>query len=300
MKIKIALDWIPNANHAGLYLALFNGWYKEADLDIELVLPKSDENEIAPIEKLFRKEVSLAIAPCEMVIRSHQNGYKELLAIAATLQGTPTAFGALKSSGINSIEKLKGKTYAALEIPFEKPLISQLTGGNYNSITPQILDIYKLLFDGAADFAWVFKNIEVVEARLKGLDLNVFNHEEAGIPYGPCSLIVAHRQFTDDYSFLAQKFLEVTSRAYKKVVEDPMGAAEILYSKGAKFFPDKELLVETIKASCEYYLTKEGTWGTMSEERWDAYLNWLEKKEQIRKSNFNLSLLYSNQFLTVD
>ena len=96
MKIKIALDWTPNAIHAGLYLALLNGWYKEAGLEVELISPEKDQYEVAPIEKLFRRHVSFAIAPSEMVIRSHQSGYKELVAVASMLQGAPSSFAALK------------------------------------------------------------------------------------------------------------------------------------------------------------------------------------------------------------
>ena len=299
MKITIALDWTPNANHAGLYLALLNGWYKEAGLDVELIPPENNQDEIAPIEKLFRKKVSFAIAPSEMIIKSHQNGYKELLAVAAILQGNPSAFATLKKSGLDSIEKLNGKKYAALEIPFEKPIISQLTKGNYNSVSSQILDIYKLLFDNTVDFVWLFKNIEVVDARLKGIELNLFNPEDADIPYGPCSLMVANREFIVDYSFLVQKFFEVTSRAYIEVAGNPEQSAEILHLQGREFFPDKELIQETIKASCLYYLTEKRKWGVMNNERWENYLAWLERKEQIRKSYFNHSLLYSNEFLDV-
>jgi len=297
MKIKVALDWTPNAIHAGLYLALLNGWYKEAGLEVELISPKDDQYEVAPIEKLFRKHVAFAIAPSEMVIRSHQFGYKELVAVAAMLQGSPSAFATLKKSGLDSIKKIKGKTYAALEIPFEKALVNQLTDGKYSTVTPEKLDIYKLLFSGKADFVWLFKNIEAVEAKLKGVELNLFSPEDSGIPYGPCTLLVSHREFLADYSFLVQKFFEVTNRAYIEVAENPEQSSQILSLRGAEFFPDKELIRETIKASREYFLTKKRKWGIMNEEKWINYLSWLEEKEEIKKANFNTALLYSNEFL---
>jgi ABC-type nitrate/sulfonate/bicarbonate transport system substrate-binding protein len=299
MKITIALDWTPNANHAGLYLALLNGWYKEAGLDVELIPPENNQDEIAPIEKLFRKKVFFAIAPSEMIIKAHQNGYKELIALAAIFQGNPSAFATLKKSGIDSIEKLNGKKYAALEIPFEKSIINQLTKDNYSPVSAQILDIYKLLFDKTVDFVWLFKNIKAVEAKLKGIELNIFNLEDAGIPYGPCSLIMTRREFVADYSFLVQKFFEVTSRAYIEVAGNPEQSAEILHLQGREFFPDKELIRETIKASCAYYLTGKRKWGIMHNEHWENYLSWLEQKEQIRKSYFKNSLLYNNEFLDV-
>ncbi len=298
MKIKVALDWTPNAVHAGLYLAQFNGWYKEAGLEVELISPESDQYEVPPIEKLFRKHVAFAIAPSEMVIRSHQYGYKELTALAAILQGSPSAFGALKQSGIDSLKKLKGKTYAALELPFEKAVVQQLAGEDTNFVAPMKLDIYKLLFEGKADFAWLFKNIEVVEAKLKGLEFNLFSPEEAGVPYGPCTLLVSHQEFIADYSFLVKRFFEVTSRAYAEVAGNPEKSAEILHLQGGDIFPDKELIRQTVKASQEYYVTGKQKWGMMNEPQWNNFLSWLEEKGQIKKAKFNLGLLYSNRFLT--
>lgn len=297
MKIKVALDWTPNAIHAGLYLALYNGWYKEAGLEVELISPEKDQYEVPPIEKLFRKHVFFAIAPSEVVIRSHQYGYKELTALASLLQGSPSAFGALKESGIDSPKKLKGKIYSALELPYEKAIIKQLTGGDTIFETPMKLDIYKLLFDKKADFVWLFRNIEAVEAKLKGMEFNLFAPEEAGIPYGPCTLLVAHQEFIADYSFLAKRFFEVTTRAYQEVTDNPVQSAEILHLRGPALFSDKTLILETIKASVPYYLNNKRQWGIMSDRQWSDYLSWLEEKEQIRKAYFNPALLYNNNFL---
>lgn len=297
MKIKIALDWTPNAIHAGLYLAQYKGWYKEAGLEVELISPEEDQYEVSPIEKLFRRHVAFAIAPSEAVIRSHQFGYKELIALAAILQGSPSAFGTLKTSGIDNLKKLKGKTYAALHLPFEKAIIDQMTGGESTFISPMKLDIYKLLFEGQADFVWLFKNIEVVEAKSKGLEFNLFTPEEAGIPYGPCTLLVSHQEFITDYSFLVKAFFEVTSRAYREVAADPYKAAEVLHKDGKSLFPDKELLTETIKASCHYYIIGKQKWGEMQGQQWMAYLDWLEENGQLKKIHFTPSLLYSNRFI---
>ncbi len=296
MKIKVALDWTPNAIHAGLYLAQYNGWYKEAGLEVEFISPEKDQYEVPPIEKLFRKQVSFAIAPSEVVIRSHQYGYKELVALATLLQGSPSAFGALKNSGIDSLKKFKGKTYAALELPFEKAIIHQLTGEDSTFVVPNKLDIYTLLFKKKVDFVWLFKNIEVVEASLKGLDLDLFSPEAAGIPYGPCTLLVSRQEFLADYSFLVKRFFEVTERAYKEVVDNPEQTAQILHTRGVEFFPDQELIRQTIKASCPYYLDKKKRWGMMNDVQWTEYLLWLEEKEQIKSANFNPALLYSNRF----
>ena len=41
-KITVCLDWTPNTNHTGLYVALKNGYYKDAGLDVSIVQPPED------------------------------------------------------------------------------------------------------------------------------------------------------------------------------------------------------------------------------------------------------------------
>ena len=38
-KITFCLDWTPNTNHTGLYVAQAKGYYEEAGLDVEIVQP---------------------------------------------------------------------------------------------------------------------------------------------------------------------------------------------------------------------------------------------------------------------
>lgn len=298
MKLSLALDWTPNAIHAGFFLALIKGWYNEADLDVELISPLVDQYEVTPIEKLFRKQAFFAIAPSEMVIKYHQLGYSQLIAIASVLQGSPSAFASLKETNINSKEELKGKKYAALELPFEKAILNTLTGGTVEYLTPQKLDIYKLLFQKKVDFVWVFKNIERIEAKLKGMELTLFDLEKSGIDYGPCTLLVTHQDYINSNAEEIKKFLAVTNRAYIEVADNPEQSTAFLLANGKEYFSDEELLKQTINASVEYYLDETKRWGKMDEQRWQKFLTWLETNKQLDKGSVQSKALYSNSFWT--
>ena len=41
-KVTFCLDWTPNTNHTGVYVAQANGYYEEAGLDVEIVQPPED------------------------------------------------------------------------------------------------------------------------------------------------------------------------------------------------------------------------------------------------------------------
>ena len=35
-KVTLALDWFPNANHTGLYLAMERGYFEEEGIDLQV------------------------------------------------------------------------------------------------------------------------------------------------------------------------------------------------------------------------------------------------------------------------
>ena len=41
--ITVQLDWTPNTNHTGIYVALAKGWYKDAGIKVN-ILPYTDVN----------------------------------------------------------------------------------------------------------------------------------------------------------------------------------------------------------------------------------------------------------------
>ena len=41
--VTVQLDWTPNTNHTGIYVALAKGWYKDAGIEVD-VLPYTDVN----------------------------------------------------------------------------------------------------------------------------------------------------------------------------------------------------------------------------------------------------------------
>ena len=45
-KVTFVLDWTPNTNHTGLYVALEKGYFEEAGLDVEIVQPPEDGAEV--------------------------------------------------------------------------------------------------------------------------------------------------------------------------------------------------------------------------------------------------------------
>lgn len=114
--VSVALDWTPNTNHTGLYVARNKGYYKDAGLDVSIISPHADDYKITPASRLIDGTATFACTPSETIISYHTwpNGAKpKIVAVAALLQDNESAVVTLKSSGIDRPAKLDGKKYAS-------------------------------------------------------------------------------------------------------------------------------------------------------------------------------------------
>mmetsp|Transcript_14638 Transcript_14638/g.42847 ORF Transcript_14638/g.42847 Transcript_14638/m.42847 type:complete len:288 (-) Transcript_14638:1205-2068(-) len=198
--ITVALDWSPNTNHTGFYIAKAQGLYADAGLDVKLLSPHVDEYKTTPASRVEDGTATFAICPSESVISFHTHpggGKPKIQGVAAVLADSTSAVVTLASSGLDRPAKLDGKTYASYGARYEGRIVQQMIvndggKGTYTESTPPMLGIWNTLLKGEADATWVFMGWEGVEAKLKGLDLNAFGLEQYKIPYGYSPLLVAH------------------------------------------------------------------------------------------------------------
>lgn len=66
--VTVALDWTPNTNHTGFYVARARGYYKEADLDVNFLSPHVDAYKTTPASHLVDGKATFATVPSESII----------------------------------------------------------------------------------------------------------------------------------------------------------------------------------------------------------------------------------------
>ena len=78
LRSQVALDWTPNTNHTGFFVAKSKGWYKEVGLEVTLVSPHVDGYKSTPATRVAERQVEFAICPSESVISyyTHPDGCK--------------------------------------------------------------------------------------------------------------------------------------------------------------------------------------------------------------------------------
>ncbi|HKL16152.1 MAG TPA: ABC transporter substrate-binding protein, partial [Balneolaceae bacterium] len=189
-KLRLALDWTPNTNHTGFFVAREKGFYKDAGIELDIQSPLDDNYSTTPAKKLELGDTDLAIAPTESLI-SYRTKAKPfaMRAIAALLQEDASAIATLESSGTSRPKELDEKSYASYGARYEDQIVKQMIqndGGKgvLECHYPDKLGIWNTLVDATYDATWIFTAWEGVEAEKRGIELTTFRLGDYGIPYG--------------------------------------------------------------------------------------------------------------------
>ncbi|MBB3114615.1 ABC-type nitrate/sulfonate/bicarbonate transport system substrate-binding protein [Paenibacillus phyllosphaerae] len=294
---NVILDWTPNTNHTGLYVALDKGYYKEEGLEVSIVQPSegSTATLIAAGQGDFgvsyQEDVTYALTSKDPL---------PIKAVAALIQHNTSGFAAPKSKGIESVKDFEGKVYGGWGSPSEEAVLQAVmekNGADFSSLSLANLgsDDFFAATEKNVDFAWIFEGWAGVEAKLKGIDLTYIPARELdpALDYYTPILISGTKTIENDPDKV-RKFLKATEEGYQYAIDHPEESAEILL----KYAPEisKELAIESQKYLAEQYIADAEGWGKMKEEVWSAYAGFLKSKGLIDKE-LEASKAFTNEFL---
>lgn len=291
---NLALDWTPNVNHVGFFVAQAKGFYNDNDLKIDIISPESDNYAITPAKKVEQGLADFALCPTESLI-SYQTKSKpfSLVGISCIFKEDLSAISVLKSSGLNSPKDLDGKTYASYEARYEDGIVKQMIKndggeGQLKISYPEKLGIWNRLVKGNADATWIFLNWEALQAKAEAVELTNFKLADYDIPYSYSPVIAGDRKNVKANKDKVEAFLKATKKGYFYAKSHPEEAAKILH----QFIPehDKNIdLVEGINLSCNS-LGDEHSWGKMNKDNVRTFLEWL-RTQGLENSNITAQAL---------
>lgn len=277
--LTLALDWTPNINHIGFFIAQEQGFYREQELDVTLLDPGTDDYATTPAKKVELGQADLALCPTESVIsyRTKDRPFP-LIAIAALLQDDLSAIAVRADSPITGPRDLDGKTYASYAARYEDEIVREMVRHDGGSATiqferPSKLGIWDTLRNGTYDATWVFTNWEGVEAEEAGVDLRYFRLKDYDIPYSYSPVIAAGANAVEQHADTYRRFLTATKQGYMFTQENPGEAVGIL----RRFLPARDHdfnLKKALKATSPF-IGDPNTWGRMDTDTVNRFLDWL-------------------------
>lgn len=303
-KFRFALDWTPNTNHTGIYVAEAKGYYGKENLDLE-ILPNPGGTSTDPL--ILEDKADAAIGFSEGVTASAASG-SPITSIAAILSTNTTAVAVRSSDNINSLAELDGKTFGGFGAKFEaaamKAVIQHDGGkGEFKSAVVSTGPI-EALDSGNVDFVWIFEGWDGIKAKRDGIDLKLFLVKEHGLPdYYTPNIIAAPDKIESDPK-LFKRFMRATQKGYEYAIKNPDEAAKILINQAKKgVFEDEELVYQSQRYLTDKYSHDYLPFGYQKAEMWQNYPNFMAEKGAILNSegqpvkNIDVSSLYTNQFI---
>lgn len=296
-KVSIVLDWTPNTNHTGLYVAQKMGYYEEAGLEVE-ILPAPEGGSSALVATGgadFGIDAQDTLAPAFV-----GEDALPVTAVAALIQHNTSGIISLASDNIQSPKDLEGKTYATWENPVEQAVIKSLMeadGGDFsklNLVPSTVSDVITAL-NTNIDTVWIFYAWDGVATELKGYDTNFMDFAKLNTTFDYYTpIIIANNDFLAENPDTAKAFLAATAKGYEYAIENPDAAADILLEAAPELDP------EIVKASQEWladqYIADAEKWGYIDPARWDGFYTWLTENNLV-DGELPAGTGYSNDYL---
>ena len=294
--VTVILDYVANTNHTGMYVALENGYYEEAGLNVKIVEPT--EGATATLISVGKGDFGISYQEDVTVALTSEDPLP-IKAIAALIQHNTSGFATYADKNIRSPKDFEGKTYAGWGGPGEEAVLKAVmaqSGADYDKLNVVISDGsgFEALKD-KVDIMWFFEAWDNVKCKMNNFPINymqVRDLDERLDYYTP--VIIANNKTLEERPEMTKKFLEATAKGYKYAIENPEESAKILQ----KYAPDYS--IDMLKMSQEYladkYMEDTDRWGVMKDSVWDNYTDFMVEYGVINKP-IAASECYTNEFL---
>lgn len=251
--VSLTLDWTPNTNFVGLYVAEALGLYEAAGLEVT----------IAPFE-FGQKRGDIAAFGVLDFYTARAAGLDAVGVYAVTQAET----GRLAYAGdISRPSDLAGGIYGGFGTTWEKAIIDTMIahdGGvpDYESVT---LDgsVYDALRAGEIDFTLEVLTWQGVENELAGHPIGSFRYADYGVPDQHTIILAADAAFLAERPEIAEAFLTATRQGYAHAVEHPREAAAMLLAAAPELAGQRELVEASMQVMVagNYLMRADGTIG---------------------------------------
>ncbi len=281
-ELTFALDWTPNTNHTGLYVAQKLGYFTDEGLTVELAMPQSSVKQLVASGR-----AQLGIGFQEFDTSAIANDGIPVISVAAVIQHNTTGFTAMEERNIKRPRDFTGKLFAGWGNPFAIKLVQHLIqadGGDpeqFRSVTIGEAGLAGLLQD-KVDYVWTFYAWENIGFDLQGLRTRFIPLKDLDpvFDYYTPTIITSH-SFLEQHKDIAKRFIRAAAKGYEYAARQPDKAAGILLEAAPEL--DRELVLRSARYLAPFYVDENGRWGGQKPEVWDRLAAWMYNNGLIDK-----------------
>jgi putative hydroxymethylpyrimidine transport system substrate-binding protein len=270
---SLTLDFYPNPDHAGIYMAQKLGYFEDAGLDVSIATPSDPA---APIKQVAAGRTDLAISYEPEVMLAKEQGL-DVVAIGALVDRPLTSMIWLKKSGIRGIAGLRGKTIATAGIPYQDAYLKTiLARANLSPDDVKTVNVgfglLPAIIGGRADaMLGGFSNVEGVDLRMRGMDPVVTPVDKLGVPAYDELVLVAQRDRLEEDSEPYRLFLAALARGTAAAVKSPGATTNALLEANNDLDP------KLTRAEVEATLPALSGNERMNTPQWGEFIAWMHE-----------------------
>lgn len=271
-EVTLMLNWTPNAQHAGIYLAQAEGLYEAQGIDLEIVEPGEEGSDLA----VGTGAADIGISQAESLLPAREQGVP-VVSVATLFPVNDSSLMLLGEEGVESPGDLEGLTYGGFGGALETELVSRLVecdGGDpeaVESVEVGNVDYLAGLEQDRFDFVWVFEGWDALRAReIEQADISTipFRDHQDCIPNWYTPIVIAGEDLLADDPEVVEAFLAATAEGYALADEDPEAAADALVAAAPEL--DEDLVFRSAAYHAPLF-TEDGTWGVQDQQVWAEF-----------------------------
>jgi len=296
-EITVLLDWVPNTNHTGLYVALEKGFYQEEGLLVNIIQPA----EGGPAALIAAGQGEFGVSYQEQVTFARTSPEPlPVVAIAALIQHNTSGFASPVEKGITRPRDFEGKKYGGWGSPVEEATIKALMEIDQADFSKtEIVTIGAIDFFAAVqqyvDYTWIYYGWDGVAAELRNFPINFILLQD----YAPeldyyTPVLITSEKLLEKEPELARQFLRATEKGYQYCMENPELAVQDLLKHAPEI--DREIAIASQKYLAKHYQADASYWGVMEARRWEGYARWLYERGLIDRM-LEVAASFTNSYL---
>lgn len=272
---SLALDWYPNANHAGLYLARERGAFTAAGLDLEIYTP-SDPTVVLQTVGSGQDTFGISYQTDLLLARAQD---VPVVSIAALVQHPLLGVMSLREQGITRPADLAGKQVGYPGLPSQEAFLATMLETDGASLDD--VDLVNVGFDlvpatisgqlaGVMGAYWTH---ETILAEREGYAVDLLRVEAWGVPDYYELVLTASESTVAERPELVAAFLGAVAQGYVEAAATPDAALAALAAASDEIEPEVE--AEGIALLIPEWLDGSTPFGHQDPVRWTAYAAWM-------------------------
>lgn len=290
-KTSLRLKWVCQAQFAGYYSALKEGYYK--DVGLSVTIDPAGPN-ISPIQAVTSGVNEFGIAGAEQIITAIDNKVP-IVAIAVIYRETPEALVSKKELNIKAPKDLEGKTVGVVYENDENlyRLFLKKNNVDENSIkeVPAITGISQVMTD-QVDAKMAYEMNDAILLELEGEKVNLLRFRDYGVKVY-ADTIFTTKEMVEKHPDKVKKFLKASLKGWNYAIENSEKSVSQLIEINPTLKYEHQL--GYLKGSIPLIMTDEKI-GVSDSKIWENMIDNLYENKMIKKK-IKASEVYTNEFL---